>query len=155
MKKIIFIGIITFMSCLVNTEIYGQKTLSLNREANGSFGRYGDCTTGRGICGIDTDNLSDKSTTAKFSIEKENDSIVILKIFIKRISQFEEINILGKAAANFEKSEQMYFKMDVDLPFANTTKIILQLANNYSKIQSGLYPVVKFDSYYMVELKLK
>lgn len=152
MKKIIFIGITLLMSCFVTVNLFAQTTI-LNKNTVG-FGRYGNCTTGRGICGIDADNINSKSSVAKFSIEKENDSTVILKIFNDRISALDEVSLFGKTAGDFEKSEQMYFKMDVDLPFTTVTKTGLHLSSNYSKILNGIYPVIKFDSYYLVELKL-
>ncbi len=153
MKKIIFIGIAICMSVFICAKSFAQSTMLYNKET-ASFGRYGNCTTGRGICGIDADNLNARSATAKFCIEKENDSTVVLKIFKARISLTDEVNLFGKASANFEKSEQMYFKMDADLPFTSASKTTLHLSNKYSKILNGLYPVVKFDSYYLIELKL-
>lgn len=155
MKQIIFIGISTLISCLVVLNTFGQPIEYNKSAASGTFGRYGDCTTGRGICGIDSDNLNARSATTKFCIEKENDSTVILKIFGSRISQADEINLFGKTIAAFEKTEQIYFKMDVDLPFTNASKTSLNISNQYSKILNGLYPVIKFVSCYLIELKLR
>ncbi len=154
MKQIIFIGITILMSCLEVSNIFGQAIVYNKSNAIGSFGRYGDCTTGRGICGIDAENLNAKSATAKFCIEKENDSTLILKIFNSRISQTDETNLFGKTTDGFGKTEQMFFKMDVDLPISSASKTILNLSNEYSKILNGMYPVAKFDSYYLIELKL-
>ena len=155
MKLIIFIGTTIFMSCFVVTNTFGQKIIASKNDAGSSFGRYGDCTTGRGICGIDADNINNKSTTAKFFVEKENDSTLILKIFNSSISLADEISLFGKACADFEKTEQIYFKMDVDLPLTTAAKTSLYLPANNLKIASGLYMAVRFDSYYMIELKLK
>jgi hypothetical protein len=152
MKKIIFIGITLFTSCFVCTNLFAQNKML--DKSTATFGRYGDCTTGRGICGIDADNLNAKSIISKFSIEKENDSTLVLKIFNNRIVATDEVSLFGKASTDFAKSEQMNFQMDVDLPLNNYTKLSLQL-DKCSKILSGLYPVIKFDSYYLVELKLK
>lgn len=147
MKQIIcFLIAINFCINLFSQNKVAAKTTA-------SFGRYGDCSTGRGICGIDVDNLDAKSTVSKFLIEKENDSTLVLKIFNNRIDIADELILFGKSSVEFAKVAQIFFTMDVDLPLNNNTKSSLQLGK-YSKILNGIYPVVKFDSYYLVELKL-
>ena len=123
--------------------------------ATGAFGRYGQCTSGRGICGIEADNLNAKSTTAEFNIEKENDSTLILKIQKTKISVADEVVLFGKHLYEFSKDEAKYFKMDIALPLAQATKLALQVANKYNNIPMGTYLVNSFDSYFLIELKLR
>lgn len=155
MKKIMFIGTTILLSSLLVKETFCQKIVSNKTHANSTFGRYGDCTTGRGICGIGVDNLDSKSTTAKFIIERENDSTIVLKIFKDKISTVEEENLFDKSTHSFETAKQIFFKMDVDLPITTSVKINLHLPTKNVKINSGLYLAVEYDSYYMIELKLK
>lgn len=155
MKKIIFIGTAILFSSLLVKETCGQKIVSNKSDAGSTFGRYGDCTTGRGICGIGADNLDSKSSTAKFIVEKENDSTIVLKIFKNKISSIEEVNLFEKSRTNLKKNEVIYFKMDVDLPIENAVKTGLGLQAKNFKIGSGYYLTVQYDSYYMIELKLK
>jgi hypothetical protein len=154
MKKLIFIGINILMCCSFCKCSIAQKNFTATRQVEG-FGRYGNCSSGRGICGIDANNLDSKTNAAKFYIEKENDSVVVLKIHKQKITQADELILFGKAVTDFAKTEQVYFKMDADLPFENSAKEILGLKEQYSKILTGIYPVVKFNDYYLVELKLQ
>ncbi len=120
----------------------------------GDFGRYGDCSTGRGICGVGTDNIATNGKS-NFSIEKKNDSIIILKLYKANISNAKEAAVYGKALQDFAASEKIYFKMDIDLLLDANTKSSLRIGNNYFKIPAGNYLLTSNTDYYFTEIKLQ
>jgi hypothetical protein len=120
-----------------------------------TFGRYGDCSTGRGICGIGTANLDERPTTQKFILAPQTDSSIQLIISIKNINLTDEIKILGKALSQVSIKAIPLFIMDMDLPIAESYKSILKLPLSISKIVMGSYVPIITDDKIIINLKVK
>ncbi len=120
------------------------------------FGRYGDCTTGRGICSFSPENIGEKSVSSnpKFSLIAETETTILLKIYKPNITPDEEMKLFGKAVKDFLPDEKMYFIMDADLPLDAKTISSLKLLPKFQKIPAGSYLVTSFTAFYIAEIKL-
>lgn len=149
LKTMKFLLTITMLIIVENTFC---QTTKIND--SGDFGRYGDCSTGRGVCGIGIDNLNAKSTTARFLIEKKNDSVVQMKILKVKLQLLDEVAVFGKNINDFTIREKKYFLLEEDLPLDIDVITLLLLKNKYTRITKGLFAIVEYQNYYLIELKL-
>ncbi len=140
---------------IISTYCTAQSAKSSS--GGGDFGRYGDCSTGRGICGVGAENLasSKPNSNAKFTIEKKNESTIILKLMKANIPINQEAAVFGKAIQDFATTEKMYFKMDIDLPIDATITSSLKISSKYFKIPAGNYLLTNNAYYYSTEIKLQ
>jgi hypothetical protein len=121
---------------------------------SGDFGRYGDCTTGRGICGIGVDDLNTKSTTSNFLIEKKNDSVLLMKVSKMKLTAEQEIALLGKQSNEFEAKEKKFFILEEDIFLDFIVISTLKLNKACASLQKGIFPIIEYQNYYLIELKL-
>jgi hypothetical protein len=120
-----------------------------------TFGRYGDCSTGRGICGIGTTNFEERLTTQKFILAPQTDTSIQLVISLKNISLADEIKIFGKVLSQISIKAIPLFVMEADLPIAESYKSILKLPLIISKITMGSYASMIIEDKIIINLKVK
>jgi hypothetical protein len=130
--------------------------LFFNNCLNGqSFGRYGDCTTGRGICGIDSENLSLIVNKQKFTLIGKSDTSILLTIYLKNLLPNDEVSILGKSFDKISIKDKLIFIMDNDLLLTPLQKDKLLLPKNCSKIINGNYIPMFVEDKILINLKIK
>lgn len=151
MKKLISFGIALFITTVLvaqNQQYYAT---------NITFGRYGDCSSGRGICGFGQTKIvaMENIENEKYVIYKDADSSLLLRIYKSHITKTDEVQLFGKVISEFNKDEKMHFKMDADFTASyQIENVINTSSSNFKKIQSGLYQVQSHLNYYLIELKL-
>ncbi len=123
-----------------------------------TFGRYADCTSGRGICGIGIENIRSEGgqdiTTQKFMVEYKTDSSLLLKIVKANIDQSDEYRIFGTSLATLPKNEPLRIYIDLAVPVSDELRNRLGIAAKYTSIAAGEYAATKSDQFFITELKL-
>jgi hypothetical protein len=123
-----------------------------------TFGRYADCTTGRGICGIGIENTGNETTqvtSQKFIVEHKTDSTVQLRIVKANINAEDEYKIFGTSVNAIPKNAPLYIYIDRAVPISNELRNRLAIAAAYTSISAGIYTASKTDQFYITELKLQ
>lgn len=123
-----------------------------------NFGRYADCTTGRGLCGIIVENIQAEQrvtdTTQKFWLQSKTDSTLLLKISRSNITPEDEYKIFGAPLASFQKDEPVYFHLDAAVPVEPALVKMLGLPEKTTTIKAGSYLLERTAPYFITELKL-
>jgi hypothetical protein len=123
-----------------------------------TFGRYADCTTGRGICGIGIENMQGEGgpeiTNQKFMVEYKNDSTLQLRIVKANIELADEFRIFGSTLAALPKNEVPRIYIDLAVPVSEELRNRLGIPAKYTSIAAGVYVAAKTAQYYITELKL-
>jgi hypothetical protein len=124
-----------------------------------TFGRYADCTTGRGICGVQTENIGDEGPlrvgSQKFFIRPKTDSTVELVLVKANITSADEHKIFGSSLAALPQKKPSYVYIDNAVPLTESQRGLLGMANRYSAVAPGVYAVVVTETFFISELKLQ
>jgi hypothetical protein len=123
-----------------------------------SFGRYADCTTGRGICGIGIENIGDEAThitSQKFIIGYKTDSTLQLRIVKDRITAADEVKIFGSTVASLPKGEPVKAYVDLAIPVTEMLRSLLTIPAKYTTIAAGIYTASSTGNFFITELKLQ
>jgi hypothetical protein len=124
-----------------------------------TFGRYADCTTGRGICGIQTENIGDKEplrvATQKFILRYQTDSTVQLVLIKANMNSTDEYKIFGTRLAMLPDKKPGFVYLDEAVPLTKTQLGRLGMPAKYSALAPGAYTVVVTETYFISELKLQ
>lgn len=133
-------------------------TLSMDTNAQ-TFGRYADCTTGRGLCGVSTDNIGDENPlrigTQKFFIRPKTDSTLELVLIKANITTADEYKIFGASLASLPLKKPASIFIDVAVPLDEAQRSRLGIAAKYTAIAAGEYAVVVTETFFISELKLQ
>jgi hypothetical protein len=123
-----------------------------------TFGRYAECTTGRGICGIGIENVEEglelNAGSSKFIVRRRTDSTLLLKLVKANITAEEELRIFGKPLAQLPKHEPIRIYIDDAVPLSSEVRSLLAIPAAYSILIPGVFVVTDSGAYFITELKL-
>ena len=117
------------------------------------FGRYGDCNSGRGVCGIGADETIEKSSS-KYVLQKYGNDSLIIKLLKGNISSEDELLIFGKKIINIMDYNKETFIIEQNLLIPENVKTILAIPKKVIGIKLGNYRIVNELNYYKVYVKL-
>lgn len=124
-----------------------------------SFGRYADCTTGRGICGVQTENIGEEGPlrigSQKFFIRNKTDSTLELVLVKANITHADEPKIFGSMVAELPFKKPISIYIDVAVPLTEAQRLRLGMATQYSAVAPGIYAITDTESFFIVTLKLQ
>lgn len=124
-----------------------------------NFGRYADCTTGRGICGVQTENIGDEGPLRiggqKFFIRSKTDSTLELVLVKANISYADEPKIFGSHIAELPNKKPTSIYIDAAVPLTEAQRLRLGVATQYSAVAPGIYTVTDTESFFISTLKLQ
>lgn len=124
-----------------------------------TFGRYADCTTGRGICGVQTENIGDEGplriANQKFIIRHYTDSTLQLVLVKAHITTTDEYKIFGTALAMLPDKKPVFVYLDEAVPLTKTQLERMGMSSKYTALAPGTYSVTVTETYFISELKLQ
>jgi hypothetical protein len=131
--------------------------LTVNISAQ-TFGRYADCTTGRGICGIGIENIDEGIEwfpgDRKFIISRLTDSTLQLRLVKANITVADEPHIFGAALASLPADEPLRIYIDDAVPISSMVRKLLVIPDAFKMVAAGIFTVTETDTYLITELKL-
>lgn len=99
-----------------------------------TFGRYSDCSTGRGACSF---SLS-KTETGIYSRKTDNNTIT-LEISNSRLKEEEQNKIAGRLFATIKEGEKLVFVQQETITLDSTSIENLNLDRRFNRIIPGNY----------------
>lgn len=124
-----------------------------------NFGRYADCTTGRGICGVQTENIGDEGPLRmggqKFFIRSKTDSTLELVLVKANISYADEPKIFGSHVAELPNKKPTSIYIDAAVLLTEAQRLRLGIATQYSAVAPGIYTITDTETHFLSTLKLQ
>jgi hypothetical protein len=151
MKKLIIIA----MLCLF-TSVYSQEEISEDAiEIIFSAGRFpngkGEGCKGRGSCGF-TMSKSVDSVNSQAYIDKDQNLVVHIKR--EKISNEDELKIVGQEISIYTEMEELSFIMEEELPLNKEVITALKITDNLTTIPIGEFPITVTEKEFIITLKL-
>ncbi len=106
-----------------------------------TFGRYNNCTSGRGACGITIDPSNNGKHAAAIYSKTMSEQSFILTINRTALVAEDEIRIAGKRFSEIQPDEQLQFVQEETLLVSGISLQNLRLDRSANKIYPGIYPM--------------
>lgn len=128
-----------FLAICSTTCALSQTAKSASTET--TFGRYNNCSSGRGACGITINEAESGKLSANIYSKTMSEHSFILTISRNSLVREDEIRIAGKPFKDISPDEQLKFVQEDVLLVSKLSLQNLNLDLNANKIYPGSYPM--------------
>ena len=151
MKNIIYIALLCLTSIAFSQNQKSAIEASINAKI--TFGRNGADCSGRGTCSFNT-NTNKASANAQI-ISNRDSNIITLIIDRTKITNQEEIKIIGQPLSSDSIKKEFAFIMEDDFTLEAETKLQLKAPIQLTKIAKGTYPISITKETFTITFKLE
>lgn len=118
-----------------------SQSISKTADTQTTFGRYGNCTSGRGLCGITVSESTPSKPTAGNYSKIISEQSFILTLNRSNLRPEDEIRIAGKPLSQIRPDENLYFTQMDPLLVSKLSLQNLEMGVSANTIYPGNYPM--------------